>query len=62
MLTEGKKGGNLPLEQCPETRDDKKERRPEKTPPREIWLKGTVVEEFLPIESLFFVSVVYMIV
>ena len=57
-LTVGKEGGGVPLEPCPEIGDDEEECCPGNTPPREIWLKETVVEELLSVESLFLVSVV----
>lgn len=58
-LTESNKGRCVPLEPCLETGDYEEKCRPENPPPREIWLKGAVVEELFPIESLFLVSVVY---
>lgn len=59
VLTVGEEGGSVPLEPRPDTGDDKEECRPGNTPPREIRLKGAVVEEFLPVESLLFVSIIY---
>ena len=52
--------GSVLLEARLETRDDEEQRCPENTLPREIWLKGIVVEEILPVESLFLVSHICM--
>lgn len=59
VLTVGEEGGSIPLKPCTQARDDNKERAPENTPPREVRLEGTVIEQVLPVESLFVVPVVY---
>ena len=60
-LTICEEGGSVPLEPRSYTGDDNEKRRPGNTPPCKIRLKGIIVDEVLPVESLLRIPIVYTI-